>query len=143
MSRAADSCSVPSSPCGTRVTAFAALAVVAMLAAPAWATDKCGEVGGEAWVLSGSPYVITCNVTVAAGTTLRVDAGVQVAFQAGTEGLQYAASKDLLVRLPAEIGVAERSGQTVEQEGVQRASAGALEARMAPLPALEQVRLSE
>jgi hypothetical protein len=51
---------------------------------PARATDKCGEVGDEAWVLAGSPYIVTCDVTVAAGTTLRVDAGVEVRFTAGT-----------------------------------------------------------
>ena len=37
---------------------MASLVAVAVLASPAWATDKCGEVGGEAWVLAGSPYVI-------------------------------------------------------------------------------------
>ena len=35
-----------------------------LVAAPAGATDKCGAVCNETWTLAGSPYVVTCDVTV-------------------------------------------------------------------------------
>ena len=46
------------------------------------ATDRCGSVCNETWTLGGSPYVATCDVTVAAGCSLTVDAGVEVRFVA-------------------------------------------------------------
>jgi parallel beta-helix repeat protein len=58
-------------------------AVLAAGLSSTWATDRCGEVGGETWTTSGSPYVVTCDVTVAAATTLTIEAGVEVRFQAG------------------------------------------------------------
>ena len=59
-----------------------------------WATDKCGAVCDETWNLAGSPYVVTCDVTVAAGCTLTIDAGVEVRFQSGT-GLQVSGILDV------------------------------------------------
>ena len=51
---------------------------------PAVATDVCGAVCDDTWDLGGSPWVVTCDVTVAAGCTLDIDAGVEVRFQANT-----------------------------------------------------------
>ena len=60
---------------------FTLFAAATLLLAPAAnATDKCGEVGGEFWSVVGSPYVATCDLTVAEGTTLTIDAGVEVQF---------------------------------------------------------------
>ena len=66
---------------------------------PTLATDKCGEVGGETWTVAGSPYVVTddcgtAGVTVGSGTTLTIDAGVEVRFWAGT-GLSVSGTLDV------------------------------------------------
>lgn len=55
---------------------------------------KCGAVCGEVWSLPDSPYVVTCDVTVAAGCSLTLDAGVEVRFQSGT-GLTVFGSLDV------------------------------------------------
>ena len=59
---------------------FLVVAATLLLATPAGATDKCGEVGGETWTTADHPYVVTCDVTVAEGTTLTIEAGVEVRF---------------------------------------------------------------
>jgi hypothetical protein len=66
---------------------------------PTWAINKCGGVGGETWTAGESPYVVTdecgtAGVTVASGTTLTIEAGVEVKFQAGT-GLQVSGTLDV------------------------------------------------
>lgn len=61
-----------------------ALLVPFMAVSPAQATDKCGAVCDETWNAAGSPYVVTCNVTVGAACTLGIDAGVEVRFQPAT-----------------------------------------------------------
>jgi hypothetical protein len=48
------------------------------------ATVKCGPVCDEVWNVVGNPYEVTCDVTVAAGCSLQVEAGVEVRFSAGT-----------------------------------------------------------
>ena len=49
-------------------------------------TNVCGTIStNTAWPLSGSPYVLTCGVTVAAGVTLTVEPGVMVMGQSGTQ----------------------------------------------------------
>jgi parallel beta-helix repeat protein len=57
--------------------------VVLAAATPVLATDVCGPVCDVTWNAAGSPYVLTCDVTVAAGCSLTVDAGVQVRVRAG------------------------------------------------------------
>jgi hypothetical protein len=39
-----------------------------------------GDVGGQTWTATGSPYVISGDITVRQGTTLTVEAGTQVQF---------------------------------------------------------------
>ncbi|MBU0640929.1 MAG: carboxypeptidase regulatory-like domain-containing protein [Planctomycetes bacterium] len=56
----------------------AALGIVGF-ATPAWATNVCGNITQDTvWDLAGSPYVLTCNVTVLAGVTLTIESGVEV-----------------------------------------------------------------
>jgi len=49
-------------------------------------TTTCGNiVASETWNLAGSPYIITCDVGVPAGTSLTIQAGVEVRFNGGTK----------------------------------------------------------
>jgi len=50
--------------------------VLAIAAAPA--TDVCGDVSGATWTAAGSPYVTTCDLRVAAGAALTIEAGTRV-----------------------------------------------------------------
>jgi hypothetical protein len=61
------------------VAVFCLLSVALWLNPTASATDVCGSVSGT-WNLAGSPYNVTCNVTVPTGQTLIIEAGVQVVF---------------------------------------------------------------
>jgi predicted outer membrane repeat protein len=45
-------------------------------------TNVCGPVGGT-WDLPGSPYIVTCDVQILAGTTLTINPGVVVKFNTG------------------------------------------------------------
>jgi hypothetical protein len=46
----------------------------------------CGDIEpGSTWTLAGSPYHVTCNAEVVAGTVLTVDPGVSVTFDSGTQ----------------------------------------------------------
>jgi parallel beta-helix repeat protein len=55
------------------------LALLAALPAQA-ATTVCGTIAADTtWTTAGSPYVLTCNTTVAPGVTLTVNPGVNVA----------------------------------------------------------------
>ena len=54
-------------------------------AASAATTLAGGNVGGQTWTGAGSPYLINGDITVQSGTTLTIQAGVQIQF-AGTDG---------------------------------------------------------
>jgi uncharacterized membrane protein YgcG len=49
-------------------------------AAAAATTITGGNVGGQTWTFSGSPYIITGDVTVQTGTTLTIQSAVQIQF---------------------------------------------------------------
>ena len=45
-------------------------------------TEVCGSIASNTtWTLAGSPYIVTCSVTVASGVTVVVEAGVVIKFQ--------------------------------------------------------------
>jgi parallel beta-helix repeat protein len=45
-------------------------------------TPVCGSLGGDAvWTATGGPYIVTCNVIVPAGRTLRIQPGTIVLFK--------------------------------------------------------------
>lgn len=52
---------------------------------PAGPTQVCGAINGaQTWTTAGSPYVVTCDVIVSAGSSLTVMAGVIVKFRSST-----------------------------------------------------------
>jgi hypothetical protein len=55
------------------------VAMLAVLPKILIGTEVCGNVSGV-WDLTGSPYYVTCDVTVPAGQTLEIRPGVQVLF---------------------------------------------------------------
>jgi len=61
-----------------------ALLATAAASFPVLATDKCGAVCDETWTSANSPYVVTCDVTVAAACALTIEAGAEVRFQTAT-----------------------------------------------------------
>jgi len=53
------------------------LLIAAPAAAPALATDICGDITcDDNWTVTGSPYVLTCASNVITGCSLTIDAGV-------------------------------------------------------------------
>ena len=58
---------------------------------PGGPTSKCGTLASQTWTQSGSPYVLTCDVTVPAGSLLTIEAGVQVLAQGSTDIEVYGA----------------------------------------------------
>ncbi len=50
---------------------------------PAFGTDLCGAVNGTISA-TGNPYIATCDLTVAAGTTLTIEEGVEIRFASST-----------------------------------------------------------
>ena len=65
---------------------FLCAAIYCAMTAPAWATDVCGPVCDEVWILAASPYVVSCDsdVTLAAGCALMIEPGVEVRFNTDT-----------------------------------------------------------
>ena len=61
-----------------------AFSLVLLAPGLAAATEKCGAVCDETWTFADSPYVVTCDVSVAEVCSLTVEAGVEVRFQVGT-----------------------------------------------------------
>lgn len=52
---------------------------------PVSGTPVCGTLAGNTrWTLAQSPYTVTCDVIIPKGSTLTIDAGVQVLFAGGT-----------------------------------------------------------
>jgi formylglycine-generating enzyme required for sulfatase activity len=64
------------------VLVFLSIAAVLSPTRDSRATTVCGSVS-EVWDLKGSPYYVTCDVTVPAGQTLEIRPGVQVVFMGG------------------------------------------------------------
>ncbi len=62
-------------------TATALLAAVTFVA-PASATTVSGDVGTATWTAANSPYRVTGAVHVPAGSTLTIEPGVDVLFDA-------------------------------------------------------------
>ena len=53
-------------------------------------TNVCGTISSNTtWQLSGSPYIITCSVTLNSGIMLTINPGVVVKFSTGTKLLVY------------------------------------------------------
>jgi len=50
----------------------------------AQATDVCGTIPTTTWTLAGSPYIVTCTVSVFNDATLTIEPGVEVKFNANT-----------------------------------------------------------
>ena len=65
------------------VVALCVLAAAA-LSHPVGAVDVCGSVCDQNWIAAQSPYVATCDVTVASGCHLNIYGDVEVRFQAGS-----------------------------------------------------------
>jgi hypothetical protein len=61
------------------ITAACLLSLAFCFLPTATATDVCGTVSGN-WDLAGSPYTVTCDITVAPDQILTIDAGVRVIF---------------------------------------------------------------
>ncbi|MEE4356918.1 MAG: hypothetical protein V2I97_10640, partial [Desulfococcaceae bacterium] len=71
---------------------FLCAITVALLSVSAvWAdTNVSGSISADTrWNLSGSPYIVTGDVTVEAGMTLTIDPGVQVKFDSGFSLIVY------------------------------------------------------
>ncbi len=65
-------------------TTAVALLAAALFGSTTFAADVSGTLDADAsWIVTGSPYIVTDDVTVAAGVTLTLDAGVTVRFAAG------------------------------------------------------------
>lgn len=60
------------------VPGLAALWLLASSAPARAATSVAGDVGDQIWTTAGSPYNLTATVTVPAGKTLTIEAGVCV-----------------------------------------------------------------
>ena len=57
------------------------ITALGLIAVPAAATDHSGTISSnETWLAAGNPHVIVGNVTVNAGVTLTMGAGVEVLF---------------------------------------------------------------
>ncbi len=57
-----------------------AVMVTLLLVRSVFATNVCGNISGI-WNAAGSPYLVTCDVTVPAGQTLEIQPGVTIQFQ--------------------------------------------------------------
>ena len=64
------------------LVALLCLAAVHALSAPVMATEICGPVSGIL-SLAGSPWDVTCDISVEPATTLVIEPGVELRFKAG------------------------------------------------------------
>jgi hypothetical protein len=55
------------------------LVIITINLAAAYGTTVCGDASGH-WDVAGSPYIVTCDITVPHGSTLTIEPGVHVLF---------------------------------------------------------------
>ncbi len=97
---------------------FACMALVCALVSPANAdTLKCGAICGETWTASGSPYRVTCDLSVAAECSLTIESGVDVKIEAQTTPLRIDVEGTLDVNGSEAARVTFRSNATTPAAG--------------------------
>ncbi len=92
-----------------------ALAVLAVLTAPAAAETRVGGVlkGETVWSKAGSPYLVTEDVEIPRGATLRVEPGVTVRFKPDITDMHGDNGFDLEILVSGKLVVRGAEGDTV------------------------------
>jgi len=67
--------------------------ILILFLVPTYCIDLCGNISGTLSIL-GSPYIVTCDISVPSGTTLTIEEGVEIRFNSGT-GMTVNGSLDI------------------------------------------------